>query len=254
MKLYQIYFSPTGGTEKVVRILGGGFACEKEDIDLLRPEEDNAARCFTQEDLCLIAVPVFGGRVPAPAIQRLKRMQGNKAAAILTAVYGNRDYEDALVELKDALDGAGFRCLAAVAAIAEHSIMHAFGAGRPDAEDKKELEAFAEKIKQAFSSHTSQEELSVPGNRPYREYHGIPMKPEAGGNCTHCGKCAAQCPVHAIPPDKPQKVDREKCISCMHCISVCPVHARRNNRLLLAASVRKLRKSCEGRKENRLFL
>ena len=35
MKLYEIYFSPTGGTKKVTEIIGSAWTCEKERIDLM---------------------------------------------------------------------------------------------------------------------------------------------------------------------------------------------------------------------------
>ena len=63
-------------------------------------------------------------------------MKGNQARAVLVCVYGNRAYEDTLIELKDVADKAGFVPAAAVATIAEHSIMHKFAAGRPDGQQK----------------------------------------------------------------------------------------------------------------------
>ena len=51
------------------------------------------------------------------------------------------------LELQEEVEKQGFVCVAAVAAIAEHSIMHQFAAKRPDG-DKKELREFGEKIQQ----------------------------------------------------------------------------------------------------------
>ena len=34
MKLFEIYFSPTGGTKKVVKIISNSWNCEKTEIDL----------------------------------------------------------------------------------------------------------------------------------------------------------------------------------------------------------------------------
>lgn len=254
MKLYQIYFSPTGGTKRVTEILGSAWDCEKKEIDLFSNKEDGIENSFTPEDICIVAVPSFGGRVPSAALALLKNMKGGGSRTILTAVYGNRDYDDTLLELKETLDKAGFHCVAAVAAVAEHSIIHKFGAGRPDSEDKKELEDFAGKIKIHLEGNWIGKELSVPGNHPYREYNGVPMKPAADKNCTGCGLCVQQCPVGAIPPQDPASVEKDKCISCMHCIAICPNHARRNKKLLLFIASQKMKKSCSSRKENSLFL
>lgn len=40
-------------------------------------------------------------------------MQGNGVRAVLPAAYGNRAYGDTLLELKNTLTDAGFRCVAA---------------------------------------------------------------------------------------------------------------------------------------------
>ena len=253
MKLYEIYFSPTGGTKKVTEIIGSAWTCEKERIDLMNPWLEPAGYSFTASDICIVAVPSFGGRVPETALERLKKMNGGGAKTVLAAVYGNREFEDTLIELKDALLEAGFCCMAAAAAVAEHSIIHKFGVGRPDEEDRRELKAFAERIKIHLEENGSGE-VSVPGDHPYREYKGVPMKPKADRDCIRCGKCAAECPVQAIPEDNPASVDKDRCISCMHCIAICPAQARHNDKVLLFAAEQKMKKACSGRKANHLYL
>ena len=58
----------------------------------------------------LVVMPVYGGRLPAIAVQRLREIRGNDSPAIAVVVYGNRAYDDALLELRDVLTANGF-CL-----------------------------------------------------------------------------------------------------------------------------------------------
>lgn len=253
MTIYTITFSPTGGTKKVADRLAKNFGPEVREIDLTGAAADYTRFSFSGDDICIVAVPSFGGRVPVPAVSRLASMAGNGARAVLAAVYGNRAYDDTLLELKDVLTGAGFRCAAAVAAVAEHSIMRQFAGGRPNQKDLEELDRFACQIKEAMEKGPSGD-VRVPGNRPYRVYRGVPLAPKAGKGCTGCGLCAERCPVGAIPASAPSQTDRERCVSCMRCVGICPVGARTVNRMLLAGAARKLKKACVEPKKNELFL
>ena len=216
-----------------------------KEIDLSHPISPIT---LSAEDLCIYAVPSFGGRVVPIATERMKSIQGNGAKAILLCVYGNRAYEDTLVEMQDTLIAQGFRCVAAVAALAEHSIMHQFATGRPDASDEKILTEFALQIAKNLDNTLS----SLPGNRPYKEYKVVPMVPQLNDRCSGCGLCVEECPVGAIGDNF--VIDPQKCIGCMRCTAICPSQARFLIPERLAMLVARLGPALEGRKENELFL
>ena len=253
MRLYEITFSPTGGTEKAADMLLKAFPEAYEKISLLECQKAYGEYSFQKEDVCVIAVPSYGGRVPVTASERLAQMKGNGAACILLCVYGNRAFEDTLTELKQVAEEAGFVPRAAAAVIAEHSIMRQFASGRSDASDEKELFEFGAKIRERLLSGEKSEELQVPGNVPYKERHTSPMVPKVTDACVKCGRCVRECPVAAIEGET-FAAEKEKCISCMRCIAVCPEGARALDKELLAGLVSRLEKVCSGHRENQLFL
>ena len=252
-KVSEVFFSPTGGTRKSVEMIGKAWKGNKQQIDL-------SARtwpftyCFDQEELCIIGVPSFGGRVPEVAVERLKNLKGNGTPALLVVAYGNRHYDDTFLELKEVVEQQGFVAVAAIAAVTEHSIMHQYGAGRPNAADEEQLLSFGKSVREALEQMTAPVSASVPGNKPYREYNGVPMKPQVYKSCSKCGLCARECPVGAIPADNPGATNSEACISCMRCVKICPSHARKNKGFLVFMAAHKMKKVCSTAKENLLFL
>ena len=152
-----IVFSPTGGTKKVADAICKGIGEEVSVIDFCNREKSNQKIKCEEGEFALIAFPVFGGRIPALAAQRLKEVEANGAKCAIVAVYGNRAYDDALVEMQDLSESCGFRVVAAVSASAEHSIVREYGAGRPDKADLEELQAFGKKIKSAFQKTSGQQ-------------------------------------------------------------------------------------------------
>lgn len=250
---YNICFSPTGGTQKVADILANECAEKKTVVDLTDRKLNFGSISLSGDDVALIAVPSYSGRVPAVAVKRIAAINGNGTKAVLVCVYGNRAYEDTLTELRDTAAKAGFRVIASVAAVAEHSILQNYASGRPDEADRKQLTDFAEQIRgKLLSGNTT--EPNIPGNRPYRKISATGMIPKATRACTNCGLCARKCLVDAINGNDLRHTDRETCISCMRCVSICPQKARKVSPILLFLGRIMLSKACSKRKENELYL
>ena len=248
-----LYFSPTGGTKKTAERLASALGWDAQFHDLTVRAADLS---FGPDTLAVIAAPVFGGRVPWPFAQRLSHIEARGTPAVILAVYGNRAYEDALLELRGLAEARGFKVMAAGAFIARHSIVPEIAEGRPDGDDLYRLDEFAQRIRQRLD-YVSPESLPtaiVPGNRDFRKYDGVPMHPSAGRGCVKCGRCAAECPVGAIPADDPSKTDERRCITCMRCVAVCPQFARSLPKLKLAAARLGLKKSCAERKGPETFM
>ena len=248
MNTVEIIFSPTGGTEKVAHIISKQWSESAVKIDLSDSKTDFSECAIDKEDQVLIAMPSFGGRAPAVAIERLKKIAGNGAKCTLVCVYGNRAYEDTLAEMEDAAKECGFQVVAAVAAVSQHSIIPQYAANRPDASDEKQLAEFAQQIADKTESVSS-----VPGNRPYKKAGGAGLVPMPSKTCVKCGVCAKNCPVQAIDPEK-FTADSKKCIACMRCVKQCPHNARKVNGAMVSVAAMAIKKACSVRKENELFL
>ena len=256
MKIFEMIFSPTGGTKKVSDIICHALDENIENIeivDLMRTDVNFSSVNIKEDDLCVIAVPAYGGRVPAPAVSHIGALYGNGAKAILVAVFGNRVIDETLLELQDVSTAAGFKPVAAIEAVAEHSLARVHGAGRPDADDEKELKSFAKQIFEKLDVLNGTA-LIVPGVRPFKEFKGSSAKPSVKKICTSCGLCATQCPVKAIPKDAPDITDKNLCISCMRCVTVCPNQARYVPDEITETITKFLTTLCAERKPNKLYM
>lgn len=255
MNISQIIFSPTGGTKQVADTITKVWGMPAREIDLTNAEFDFASVCMKEDDIAVLAVPSYGGRVPSLATQRISKICGNQAKCIIVCVYGNRAYEDTLIELKDVAEKSGFRVIAAVAAIAEHSIMHQYAAGRPDTKDRQELQNFAKKILEKIDSSMDETPaLQIPGNYPYKKAGGAGLVPKADNKCITCGYCAKNCPAQAISRENVKNTDSKKCISCMRCVVKCPHSARKVNGAMVSVAALAMKKACSTRKENELYI
>lgn len=254
MRYVQIIFSPTGGTQRVADAISSAWGDPVEPVDLSDAGQDFSGIGFAESDVVLVAVPSYAGRVPETAANRFRQISGGGAGCVLVCVYGNRAYEDTLAELQDLAEACGFRVMAAVAAVAEHSILRQYAAGRPDEQDIGELRDFGKRIMEKVDSGEAALASVIPGNRPYKKAGGVGMVPKADKKCISCGLCAEVCPVQAISRENIRTGDAQKCISCMRCVAKCPEAARKVNAVMLAAAALALKKACAERKENELFL
>ena len=251
MTCFQLIFSPTGGTERVAKALTETWP-EVQTIDLSAQNFTAPAIPFSADDLVLIAMPAFEAMAPQPALDRLALLQGNGARCALVAVYGNRAVDNTLAQMEDYARNAGFQPIATVSAVAAHSLLPEFAAGRPDDADCQQLAAFGKQILEKFTSG-SDTCPPIPGEHHCKAKRAG-LIPTVNANCTSCGLCARECPVGAISYDNFTVTDPSRCITCMRCVSRCPVHARSVDAAIVAQVTDFLRARCSDRKENELLL
>lgn len=227
-KLNLLYFSPTDTTAKIIKGVASGIGEAAKEYNLTLPVNRQDEIAFTSNDLVIVGVPVYAGRVPDVLVDFFAKVKGNNTQAIFIVVYGNRHYDDALLELKDIFEAQGFIAVAAAAFIGEHSYTSQVGAGRPDTDDVKNAKNFGLHIKSKLSNEDDEvSKLIVKGQYPYKEKVVRPvMLPITNDNCIKCSICAKLCPTGAIDFSNYNDVNAVKCIKCCSCIRRCPVGAK----------------------------
>ncbi|MDD1730155.1 MAG: EFR1 family ferrodoxin [Methanospirillum sp.] len=230
-----VCFSPTGTTKAVLQgIARGTNHGNVELLDITTPEARKEPLHTSEDELLVIGVPVYMGRVPALITEWLNEIQAHNTPTVCVVLYGNRVYEDALLELKNIVMKCGGIPIAGGAYVGEHSFSNAdtpIAEGRPNDDDLQHAEEFGRKIRERLQSVSSVSELSevmVPGMYPYRGDSTLWKVDfiEVNDRCIQCGVCAEGCPVGAVDRQNSSVINQETCITCCACIKNCPKHAR----------------------------
>ncbi len=257
-----IYFSPTGTTRRIVEAVAlGAEIADIERVDLTPPN----ARTRTvgiHDRPTIIGSPVYAGRLPSAMVARFRQVRARNAPAVIVVVYGNRAYDDALLELKDLVLEAGFEPVAAAAFIGEHSFSTdaaPIAVGRPDADDLGKAAEFGKMITDKMRIVPSVDAavpLRVPGKFPYKPGSAIsgisPITRQS--ECTACEACALACPAGAITVKGTVLTDSNACIRCCACVKACSTGARVMEEPRLRQIADQLSINCRQRKEPELYL
>ena len=243
-KVWAVYFSATDTTKKTVLTIADEAArllgAEREDYDFTLPGMRENGFAAGKDDLVIFGTPVYAGRVPNVLLKYLATIQGNGALAVPVVLFGNRNFDDGLIELRDILENTGFHTVAAAAFVGEHSFSKALAAGRPDADDMKEALAFAGKVAEKVKGLPEGEvpaPVEVEGvPHPYQGYYqprdrkGVSIdirkvKSLVSDACDDCKICADVCPMGSISHENVREYTGI-CIKCGACIKKCPKQAR----------------------------
>ena len=221
-RTYAIYFSPTFTSKKSAASIARGLEGELTEIDLTL---DNSIEemTFDRHDVVVFGFPVYGGRILPEALRRLKKFTGDHTTCVITVTYGNRHYDDAVLELFEVVKEQGFIPIAGAALVGQHTYGH-IQVGRPNKDDTYSDVLFGSLVRLKIRDDNFSF-VSVPGKYPYCK--GVSkgkFHPETNETCQKCKICVEKCPVHAISDDC--KTISDTCISCFRCIKVCPIHAK----------------------------
>lgn len=256
-RVCNIFFSPTGTTRNITREVCNAFNLPVEEYDLTKPDKRNQIQnlSFNSNDIVIVGIPVYAGRIPVFFKKYLSKFKAENTPTVYIAVYGNRDYDDALLELKNTMQKLGFNGIAAGAFIGEHSFTNEVATNRPDSEDLAKARNFGVEINKNLKKLLNKD-LEVKGNFPYREI--VPSQaiiPETNASCNSCGLCAELCPMAAIDFNNFNDVNPDLCIKCHSCVKNCPQDAKEFNSEYIKQIQKKLIDNFSiNRKEPELFL
>lgn len=237
-----MYFSPTGTTAMVVtaiaRRIGKALRIRTDVFDFTAKPARESLKTFGENDIVVFGMPVIAGRIPNLLLGYLDSIKGGGALAIPVVLFGNRAYDDALIELRDILLRNGFRTIAAAAFVGEHSFSDVLAKGRPDGKDMAVADVFADRVAEKIATGSGlTETIAVGGQLPLRPYYqprdqaGNPIdirkvKPRTDTSlCTDCKYCAHLCPLGSINQDRVEEIPGI-CMKCCACIKRCPAGAK----------------------------
>jgi len=235
-----VYWSPTGGTRKILESIAENTGLnKKESVDLTRPVVRNQFEGVIEGDLLLVGTSVYAGSIPSMILEPLNKLKGEGKWAVPIAVYGVRSPEACIEEMSGLLRTRGFKILAAANFVAQHSYAHneaPLGRGRPNEEDLEIAADFGEKIVEKLNADLVEIPIESkplkngenymreewPENRIKKMIKAPELDEE---KCIKCNKCAESCPMAATDPET-YSVDDVACMRCMACIRVCPTNAK----------------------------
>lgn len=270
-KVTAVYYSAIGSTKAVTEKIAG-LVAEKLGVpvsscDYTLPDSRTETHHYSSSELVVFGTSVYAGRVPnklLPTVQNCFKADGALAVPVVT--FGNRNFDNGLIELRNELENNGFHTIAGAGIACRHVFSEKLAPGRPDETDWKAIENFAVSVAEKVMNLAEiPAPVSVRGDDPVGPYYtplGIDGKPAVflkakprtkAELCDQCGICVKACPMGSIDAADPSLVPGI-CIKCQACVKKCPSGAKYFDDPAFLSHVAMLEQNYTRRAEPEFFL
>jgi len=240
MNIAIFYFSATGNTRTMARIIGEQFEAKGAEAalhDVTTPAARDAKVDLPAYDAAVFGFPVHSLRAPRLMRDWLATLNGNTMPCAMFFTFGGFMVHPAHHSTAEILKNRGFKVVAA----AEFPGKHTYNLGgwqafpdRPDDRERHLADRYVQAVHKRFSGVDpgvlsglpqgpfSEEELTHFETLRFKMVGKLPTRD--GAECTLCGLCEEICPSGAMD-HATGTADPSACIACLGCVAACPEHA-----------------------------
>lgn len=237
MKVLILYFSATGNTAQIAKVIEEKFkefGVEVSMTDITSYTDRQRKIDLEPYQAVVFGAPIHSWRAPRVVREWLRTLDGQRKKCSMFFTYGGFNVHPTHYSTRQILEEQNF----IVVSSAEFLGAHTFNLGgwkamecRPDATDFDIAKEYASITYKRFTG----EDDGILGELEKTEYteeqldnietlrvNVLTQLPNRGGEeCSMCFVCEELCPTGAMEAET-GVADKEKCIACLACVSNCP--------------------------------
>ncbi|MHA2398530.1 MAG: EFR1 family ferrodoxin [Promethearchaeota archaeon] len=244
MKVLILYFSATGNTAKIAKVIKEKFKEEGVMVTMsdITPLGDRQRKIdFEPYQAVVFGAPTHARRAPRVFRDWLRTLDGQGKKCSMFFTYGGFGVHPTHYSTREILKEQNF----IVVSSAEFLGAHTFNLGgwralgdRPNELDFHVAQDYVELTYKRFTGEDdrilgdlekteyTEEKLDSAESSRFKKVTQLPTR--GGDECGMCLNCEESCPTGAMEAESGE-ADKEKCIACLGCVYICPEEALKIN-------------------------